>query len=127
MTLAEASDKFLPICAIFPFFINTSVLERTPSFSFVQTVAFLINKFSWCGNESHPYAPNGYVTLPSFNGVFFFALSADSVTLTSVAVHVNGLPEVSTPLPCHTSPLFTPLKRILAPPWPALPLFPCSG
>ena len=40
-TVADASDIFFPIAAIFPFLTNTSVSSRIPSFSLVQTVAFL--------------------------------------------------------------------------------------
>ncbi|MNL54081.1 hypothetical protein D3C87_1773810 [compost metagenome] len=44
ITVAPASERFLPTAAIFPFLIKTSVSVRIPSFSFVQTVAFLNNK-----------------------------------------------------------------------------------
>ena len=42
ITLAPASLISLPSLAILPFFNKTSVLFKTPSFSLVQTVAFLI-------------------------------------------------------------------------------------
>ena len=44
---APVEGKFLPIFTIFPFWINTSVSFRIPSFSPVQTVVFL-NKIVSC-------------------------------------------------------------------------------
>ena len=53
-TVAVASLKFFPIFAILPALSNTSVFCKTPSFSLVQTVAFLINIVSCLGNTSLP-------------------------------------------------------------------------
>jgi len=60
-TAALASLKFFPIFAILPPLINTSVFSKTPSFSLVQTVAFLISIVSCLGNTSLPYPTKGNV------------------------------------------------------------------
>ena len=56
---AEASDKFFPIAAIFPFFTSTSVASNLPSFSLVHTVAFFIKIFSALGISSLPKPKKG--------------------------------------------------------------------
>ena len=49
ITLAVPAGKFFPTAFIFPFSISTSVLGKIPSFSLVQTVAFLNNTVSAFG------------------------------------------------------------------------------
>src|SRR5215211_3974367 len=64
--------------------------------------------------------------LPNRGGNFLFELSTPaSPAFEYVADHVKALPAVSIPLPCHTSPLFTPLRRIVAPPLVLKPPPPC--
>ena len=53
--------KFFPILMIFPFSIKTSVSFKTPSFSPVQTVAFLNNIVSCFGFVLFPKAIFGKV------------------------------------------------------------------
>jgi hypothetical protein len=51
---ALASDKFLPTATIFPLLIATSVSVKIPSFSLLQTVAFLKIMISVFGLVFHP-------------------------------------------------------------------------
>ena len=45
--------------------------------------------------------------------LFFLTLSGfASVALTKVAVHVKGFPNESVPVPFHSVPLLTPLRRV---------------
>uniref|UniRef100_A0AB33KS58 Uncharacterized protein n=1 Tax=Tenacibaculum sp. Pbs-1 TaxID=3238748 RepID=A0AB33KS58_9FLAO len=54
ITFAPIEDKLVPILAILPSLINTSVLFSTSLFSEVQTVAFLIKIVSFCGAVGFP-------------------------------------------------------------------------
>ena len=54
ITIAFLSVNEVPILAIFPFLIKTSVCFKTPSFSFVQTVAFLNKTVSCFGKLEKP-------------------------------------------------------------------------
>ena len=113
MVLAVVSVIFFPIAAIFPFFIKMSVLFKMPSFSLVQTVAFLIIIFSCLGMFALPYPKNGYNTLPKFGVVFGFTLSAfGSPFLSKMAVQVNIFPIASLPVPFHVLSLIAPLKIV---------------
>ena len=59
ITVAFLSERSLPILAIFPSLINTSVFSRIPSPSLVQTVAFLNSKVSDFGFSLKPNARLG--------------------------------------------------------------------
>ena len=56
ITFAPDAFKFFPIASIFPSLTIRSVSYKIPSCSFVQMVAFLINKISDSGSLSKPNA-----------------------------------------------------------------------
>ena len=98
--IAEPSVIFLPIAAIFPFFTNTSDSTKIPSFSLVQTVAFLNKIVSAVGFFKLPYATFGNVI-----GItaLFFSIFEESITFTNgvvfTAVHFTSFPLKSTAFP----------------------------
>src|SRR5476649_1956338 len=119
ITLAVGSLRFLPTLAILPSFNNTSVFSNLPSLSLVQTVAFLISRFSCIGASSQPYPSKGKVTFAKRCGKFGRLLAAESepagAAAVKLAVQVTLLPAVSSPYPFHVLPFDTPVKRYCGP------------
>ena len=117
ITRAEGSFNPLPIAAILPFFNNTSLPVKTPNFSFVQTVAFLIKIVSDEAGLAVPYPANGKITEPnsnlsSFLPAFFATVSAAA---DADAFHETQSPFANWPVPVKVAPANVPLKRVRLP------------
>ena len=105
ITFAPVDGKFLPIFAIFPFWIKTSVSFKFPSFSPVQTVTFLKRIVSCFGFSEVPNETFGYVTAyidGTFGSSFLSSFFLSSLTSEArfVAVQEVSFPFSKTAFPC---------------------------
>ena len=115
-TRAVGSFSPFPIDAIFPFLIRTSVSFKTPDFSFVQTVVFLIKIVSDFGIVFCPYPLNGNTTEPtSSDFVGRFLVLAVSALASRVACQEIHSPFPKVPVPNIEFPKKSPDRRVFFP------------
>ena len=115
-TRAVGSFSPFPIAAILPFLISTSVSFKTPDFSLVQTVVFLIKIVSDFGIVFCPYPLNGNTTDPTssdFTGRFL-TLTVSALT-SRVACQETHSPFPKVPVPSIEFPKKSPDSRVFLP------------
>ena len=115
-TRAAGSFSPFPIAEILPFLISTSVSFKTPDFSLVQTVVFLINIVSDLGIVFCPYPLNGNITEPtSSDFTERFLLLTVSALASRVACQETHSPFPKVPVPNIEFPKKSPDRRVFLP------------
>ena len=115
-TRAAGSFSPFPIAEILPFLISTSVSCKTPDFSLVQTVVFLINIVSDLGIVFCPYPLNGNITEPtSSDFTERFLLLTVSALASRVACQETHSPFPKVPVPNIEFPKKSPDSRVFLP------------